>query len=216
MMAELARLRQAAYRLLACMFLFPEPDLIRESAEAAGSLHKEVSWADEFAFYGPMAFDIGALLGNYLLAYMAQPGQATDDDDRVRYSQWILETVTATWAAFENEFRRLWGSERTGEFFPASTFDESDACLERALSTFLATVLEDSIGFAAAKMIRRVAGVSHVEDLLSISDADQRAKCERHVLMLARAMLLGRNVLGSIEDVILLARETRARDPQYP
>jgi 5-methylthioribose kinase len=168
----------------------------------------------EFAFYGPMSFDIGALLGNYLLAYMAQPGQATGDDDRVEYSRWILATVTATWNTFESEFRRLWTTERSGEFFPANTFDEGDQHLERALSTFIANVLEDSIGFAAAKMIRRVIGVSHVEDLLSIADADRRAECERHVLVLARAMLLGRKSLPGIDDVVRLACEIRARDPE--
>ena len=29
----------------------------------------------EFAFYGPIGFDVGALLANYLIAYLAQPGQ---------------------------------------------------------------------------------------------------------------------------------------------
>ena len=28
----------------------------------------------EFAFYGPMGFDVGALVANLFLAYFAQPG----------------------------------------------------------------------------------------------------------------------------------------------
>lgn len=36
----------------------------------------------EFAFYGPMGFDIGAFLGNLILAYFAQDGHADQGNDR--------------------------------------------------------------------------------------------------------------------------------------
>lgn len=36
----------------------------------------------EFAFYGPMGFDIGAFLGNLILAFFAQDGHADQANDR--------------------------------------------------------------------------------------------------------------------------------------
>lgn len=36
----------------------------------------------EFAFYGPMGFDIGAFLGNLILAFFAQDGHANQENDR--------------------------------------------------------------------------------------------------------------------------------------
>jgi S-methyl-5-thioribose kinase len=36
----------------------------------------------EFGFYGPMGFDIGAFLGNLILAYYAQNGHADQANDR--------------------------------------------------------------------------------------------------------------------------------------
>ena len=36
----------------------------------------------EFGFYGPMGFDIGAFLGNLILAYFAQDGHADQVNDR--------------------------------------------------------------------------------------------------------------------------------------
>lgn len=36
----------------------------------------------EFGFYGPMGFDVGAFLGNLMLAYVSQDGHATPKDDR--------------------------------------------------------------------------------------------------------------------------------------
>lgn len=43
----------------------------------------------EFAFYGPMGFDLGALIGNLLLAYCAVPGNGQGED----YAEWLLEQV---------------------------------------------------------------------------------------------------------------------------
>lgn len=36
----------------------------------------------EFAFYGPMGYDVGAFLGNLILAYFAQDGHANASNDR--------------------------------------------------------------------------------------------------------------------------------------
>jgi 5-methylthioribose kinase len=36
----------------------------------------------EFAFYGPMGYDIGAFLGNLILAYFAQDGHADQANNR--------------------------------------------------------------------------------------------------------------------------------------
>jgi 5-methylthioribose kinase len=36
----------------------------------------------EFAFYGPMGFDIGAFLGNLVLAFFSQDGHADETNDR--------------------------------------------------------------------------------------------------------------------------------------
>lgn len=36
----------------------------------------------EFAFYGPMGFDIGAYIGNLVLAFFSQEGHANEGNDR--------------------------------------------------------------------------------------------------------------------------------------
>jgi len=36
----------------------------------------------EFSFYGPMGFDVGAFLGNLILAFFAQDGHADPTNDR--------------------------------------------------------------------------------------------------------------------------------------
>jgi 5-methylthioribose kinase len=42
------------------------------------------------------------------------------------------------------------------------------------------------LGFAGAKIIRRIIGIAHVEDFESIQDQDVKATCELRALTIAR------------------------------
>lgn len=50
----------------------------------------------------------------------------------------------------------------------------TEDCIRATQGAFMASLLADTLGFAGAKMIRRVLGVAHVEDLESIQDKDLR------------------------------------------
>jgi len=150
----------------------------------------------EFAFYGPMGFDIGALLANLLISYISQPAHATTKDDRKNYAAWILTAIEGIWSTFVTDFTQLWHRERV-----------DGAGTETDLKILFAEVFKDTLGFAAAKMIRRVIGAAHVEDLESITNPDERANREKEVLRLARTLLLERHGILKIEQVSELARE---------
>jgi 5-methylthioribose kinase len=62
----------------------------------------------EFAFYGPMGFDIGAFLANLILAYYSQDGHAAGSDSRTEYKKWIQKTIVETWNLFSKKFLALW------------------------------------------------------------------------------------------------------------
>nr|POE57267.1 methylthioribose kinase 1 [Quercus suber] len=68
----------------------------------------------EFAFYGPMGFDIGAFLGNLILAFFAQDVHADQVNDRKTYKEWILRTVEDTWNLFNKKFIALWDEHKDG------------------------------------------------------------------------------------------------------
>lgn len=165
----------------------------------------------EFAFYGPMGFDVGALMANLLLAYFSQKGHATASDDRADYSEWLLQTVLQTYAVFEADFSTLWRERRVGSLYPGTLFETSDSSAsERALNAYLRDIMIDSIGFAGAKMLRRLVGIAHVEDLEAIEDEDKRAACEKRALSLARILITDRASFSSFDDVVRMAREINA------
>jgi hypothetical protein len=75
---------------------------------------------------------------------------------------------------------------------------------------YLANILVDSLGYAGAKMTRRVVGIAHVADLEAITDPDVKAVCERAALRCARRLVLEADKLTSIEDVTAVAESSRA------
>ncbi|MCB8836400.1 S-methyl-5-thioribose kinase [Aurantimonas sp. VKM B-3413] len=165
----------------------------------------------EFAFYGPMGFDIGALIANLLLAYFSQEGHEAEAGGRDDYGEWLLRTTESVWRIFEARFRDLWRSERTGILYARSLFeDQGDLSgAEIALSRFLCGLFADTTGFAGAKMIRRLVGLAHVEDMEAIAEETRRAACEAKALAMGRELLVNRGRLSDICAVTSLARSIR-------
>jgi 5-methylthioribose kinase len=162
----------------------------------------------EFAFYGPLGFDIGMLVGNYLMAYHSMRAHIPDPAARALYQEWILDTARDTWTAFAAEFARLWRTERTGILYPRTLYEDQGhaAASEAALDEVLAEIFADLAGFAGIEMHRRILGLAHVAELDGIADPAVRAPIEARCLRLGRQLLLDRGKLGGIDDVIALAR----------
>ena len=66
-------------------------------------------------------------------------------------------------------------------------------------------LLKNTLAFAGAKMIRRILGLAHVEDLESIADPERRARCEIRSLRLGRALLLNPAAFSDIASVTAAA-----------
>lgn len=168
----------------------------------------------EFAFCGPIGFDLGAFLGNLLLSWYAQPGHAGTTDDRVGYRRWILAQVREFWCSFQREFLHLWSTRALGDAYPASLCAGlGDPALASVRGAYLDTLYADMLGFAACKMIRRIVGFAHVADLESIPDRTVRARCEAGALSMARRMLTAPAAFSGI-DALLEA--VAATDPPAP
>jgi len=167
----------------------------------------------EFAFYGPMGFDIGAVMANFLLAYFAQDGLAVAQGERIAYQGWLLGTLESFWTVFEARFLELWRHRPEGDAFTIKLFtdDAGDRALEAFRHLTMARLLKDSVGFAGAKMVRRILGLAHVEDMEAIKDPDRRSVCERRALRLARELVVDASQINSIAELRVYAEEIRKR-----
>jgi len=161
----------------------------------------------EFAFYGPMGFDIGAVVGNFVLAYISQAAHNNGE----AYADWILGEVESIWVKFSEKFLDFWNEEKYhfGDSYHRGLFAQPEELL-MAQTVFMRKLLSDSLGFAGAKMIRRIIGIAHVEDLESIQDADRRADCERLALKIARELVVNGSNFPTIQQVILYIKSMKS------
>ncbi len=169
----------------------------------------------EFAFYGPIAFDIGMLLANFWMSYFSQGGHE-QDGARASMRGYLLRTTTTIWSVFRAEFSRLWRSERKGMLYARSLFEEAGDALgaEQALDRFLHGVWQDLLGFAGVEIHRRILGLAHNAEFETIEDPDLRAACEAPALKFGRHIAVNRRAIHSIDEVnalvTLIDREGRS------
>jgi 5-methylthioribose kinase len=171
----------------------------------------------EFAFYGPMGFDIGAVIGNLLMAYLASPGHETSPGDRRAFEAWLLETIDSVWTTFARKFVELWRTEANGDGYPAALFAGADgaARLEAERKAYMAQLFCDTVGFAGAKIIRRILGLAHNIDFELIEDPKRRAVCEARSLYLARSMVVEAAKYPTIGSITKTAQASRAWQPDF-
>lgn len=168
----------------------------------------------EFATYGPIGFDVGMLIANFLMAYFAQPGHAPQPGARAAYQEWILSVVDELWGTFCAEFSQLWRSERNGILYQASLFEDQGHGLgaEQALIERLAAIWRDTLGFCGIEMHRRVLSLAHIAEFDRIADESLRARLEARGLMMGRILAVGRTGFPGMDAVLALARRINEED----
>jgi 5-methylthioribose kinase len=179
-------------------------DLHTGSIMATGDSTKVID--PEFAFYGPMSFDVGVLLGNFWMAFFSQRGHE-HDGDRAGMRRFILETVATIWDEFCAEFARLWRTERAGMLYHRTVFEDQGhgSGAEQALNRVLHVVWEETLGFAGVEMHRRILGLAHIPDFEQIRDPASRARCEAAALKFGRHLVVGARHIRTIEEANALA-----------
>ena len=157
----------------------------------------------EFAVYGPIGFDVGTLIANFLMAYFGQRGHELEPGDRNDYRFWILSVVDEIWRTFETEFAALWRSERRGILYPACLFEDQGHHLaaDQALGQRLHAIWVDTLGFCGMEMQRRILGLAHIAEFESIADPERRAACESRALALGRHLIVNRASINTLDQI---------------
>lgn len=153
----------------------------------------------EFAFYGPMAHDIGTYFANLVIAYASQEAHRTDPKLRDSYRKWIVQSFEETWNVFQQEFSYIWESDSNGEW-PSDSYKES----------YIRRLLKESAGFGAAEIFRRTIGMAHVHDFWTIKDEYLRAKAESIALDVAIKWINNWKDFERIEDMSQIIKQSKS------
>lgn len=156
----------------------------------------------EFAFYGPMGFDIGAVIANLFLNYSAQEARMKDPEQRTDYQKYLTDMVIELWHVFAAEFESYVWSQ-------VDTINMPKGYQEN----YMLRLLQDSAGFAACKMMRRVIGLAGVVDIRGIEDVTDKSIAASLALNIAQDLIMQRHEITQIEQFVEIAQ---AQKPTYP
>lgn len=163
---------------------------IMVKTDATGNAISTKAFDSEFSFYGPVGFDIGACFANFYIALAR--ATALNRTDHADYISGLPEEL---WTSFEKYIRLLWPNRCDKRVF-------NDQLLEELLSQWKL----DAIGFAAAKMVRRIVGLAKTSDIETLEPAI-RIGAARGVLRSAQMAIQERHTSTDISALTLKIRK---------
>lgn len=136
----------------------------------------------EFAFYGPMGYDIGNVIGNLFFAWARKAFTAPEETETIAAVRRVIqETTDKTWAKLEDQYDAL----VTFPLYRAPAFRRR----------WLEDVRADAFGYAGTEILRRTVGGSKVPELSEVTDASLRAPMERALVRMGIWLMKERRAL---------------------
>ncbi|MXQ53722.1 S-methyl-5-thioribose kinase [Shimazuella alba] len=151
----------------------------------------------EFAFVGPIGFDLGSFLANLLLNYLSQEAHMKEKADLQVFRDFLSDTWKQTWETFATQFLEL--CKTKGHF----TFSSIKGVAEE----FVDKVWRDTLGFAGCEMVRRTIGLAQVADLNTIEDAPVQIDLKQKALTSGAALIKNRNEIKGINAFLSWIQE---------
>lgn len=141
----------------------------------------------EFAFYGPMGYDIGNVIGNLFFPLARNEYYEKDE----LFSQWLNETVTAIYNQVKEKLQQAFKAKVTLDIYQNPLFVES----------YINEVMADTLGYAGTEIIRRTIGDSKVKEVSTAPLGEARVNMERSLLLLGTTLITKRYEFMSGEEV---------------
>ncbi|MBZ0299089.1 MAG: S-methyl-5-thioribose kinase [Anaerolineae bacterium] len=163
----------------------------------------------EFSFFGPMGYDVGALLSNLVLNFGSHYAHTPDPAEREVYQEYLLDLIGGVWEGFAAKFEQLWIEHHSGELVPDAywKFPGGDTAFATFRRQYMRRLLQDTAGLGACESLRRMMGIVSVWDITSIQDQKLRAVAERFVIRVSSRWIMERASFDHIEDLLGIVRE---------
>ena len=143
----------------------------------------------EFAFYGPMGYDIGNIIGNLFFSWANKAFTMPEETDAI---QALERTIRDTCDLTMEKLARKYDQLVTFSLYRAPDFRKA----------YLDSVWADSLGYAGTEIIRRTVGNAKVMEVSSVADPALRVPMERALVKLGITLIKQREILRGGSDVV--------------
>ena len=143
----------------------------------------------EFAFYGPMGYDIGNVIGNLFFAWANKVyTQSKNEEVRLSLEACVRDLCDLTLS----KLRKKYDESVTHPLYRVEAFRER----------YLQDIMADSYGYAGTEMIRRVVGASKVMEVTSVTDPALKIPMERALIKMGIYLIKHRGQIRGGSEVV--------------
>ena len=136
----------------------------------------------EFAFYGPMGYDIGNVIANMFFAWCNGDATIEDCEEKKVFCEWVLQTIEDIVDLFIAKYKIIFKEKVIERMAAVNGFAE----------WYLQNILCDTASIAGFESIRRTVGMANVKDITSIKEEEKRARAEKIIITLAKDYIMNK------------------------
>ena len=155
----------------------------------------------EYAHMGPYSADSGYLLGNLLYTYITWfYHDEWTEAERARYREDVLGYIKGCADAYFRVFTECWKRDAKDIFRQYPEY----------LDDLYATHIKEMCGFMGTQISSRVGGYTDTPDFNAVANPHKRNQARALAMVTAYNLIMKRNEMSSIDDIIELVQKTAA------
>ena len=133
----------------------------------------------EFSFYGPMAYDIGNVIGNLYFPLYRAKFFMEDSKKKEEFINWLEKCILDIPILFSEKCKLLWEKYSNDKLLKNKKFRDY----------YIENIVKDSLAYAGTEMIRRTVGDAKVLERTSLENSEKKLELERDLINKAVSMI---------------------------
>lgn len=134
----------------------------------------------EFSFYGPMAYDIGNVIGNLYFPLYRAKFFMEDSKKKEEFINWLEKCILDIPILFSEKCKLLWEKYSNDKLLKNKKFRDY----------YIENIVKDSLAYAGTEIIRRTVGDAKVLELISLETSEKKLELERRLINKAILMIM--------------------------
>ena len=134
----------------------------------------------EFSFYGPMAYDIGNVIGNLYFPLYRAKFFMEDSKKKEEFINWLEKCILDIPILFSKKCKLLWEKYSNDRLLKNKKFRDY----------YIENIVKDSLAYAGTEIIRRTVGDAKVLELTSLETSEKKLELERRLINKAILMIM--------------------------
>ena len=134
----------------------------------------------EFSFYGPMAYDIGNVIGNLYFPLYRAKFFMEDSKKKEEFINWLEKCILDIPILFSEKCKLLWEKYSDDKLLKNRKFRDY----------YIENIVKDSLAYAGTEIIRRTVGDAKVLELTNLETSEKKLELEKELISKAISMIM--------------------------